>query len=962
MRLSLLGGFELERDGARIKLPTRKTESLLAFLALHPGMHDRGHLATLFWGESTDSDARRSLRVALSSIRKALGAGLQIDGPAAGWHPGIAIRIDTFEFEAALAPFMTGPLAGEGSGPAMASALALYRGELLAGYADAWIAPERDRLRAVFVAGLLRHVAHLRDQGAYSEAIEAGARLLQADPANEAGHQQLILCHLARGDQPAAQAQYERCRAALQQAFGVEPAADTRNLLAPEPRRASAAAIPQPRTPLIGRERELDTVGRLMANERMITLVGAGGSGKTRLAIALARELAGTFEHGAGWVDLAPLSDPNLTAQAAAQALGLGSREATLPNLTGFLNERQFLVVLDNCEHVLAAAAAVARAVLAACPRVAVLATSREALGVPGEIAWRVPTLGVPASDEGAASPATALAYPGIRLFVERAKTANREFSLTAANATDVAAICRQLDGIPLAIELAAARMRALAPGQIAERLDRRFDLLTGGSRGALPRQQTLRALVDWSYDLLEDEERALFRRLGVFAGGFTLEAAERVCGQKPLAPERVEPALARLADKSLVIAPDNGQFRYTMLETLRAYAAEQLHAADGDDSPSRHARYFAGLAQQGGQALSDGHDTTAWLERIETDLDNIRAATVWALASGEKETALALISGMPSFWSTRGHFAEGRSWLDQAAALTFENPTREIEVLRAEVLSLAGYYAFRQHDNARAETMYARALALERALDNQRGVAMVLGQLGLLAHTRHAFGLARAYYEEALAIRRALNLPASIAVSLNYLGLVAQYQQDYPRAEAFYAEALAIRRGLSDLRGEAVILINLGDVAMYRGDVTASRTLHEQALSTSAGLKHKQAMAIVLNRLALHDLRDGDAGRARQRCRESFALFAELEDQRGLAEVLERLAVIAAAERDWPRVARLAGLTNATRAAINVPIPPPERAGMDEALRGARAALPPASFDALWREGQLAPLGAFPG
>jgi predicted ATPase/transcriptional regulator with XRE-family HTH domain len=474
--------------------------------------------------------------------------------------------------------------------------------------------------------------------------------------------------------------------------------------------------LPVPMTSFIGRARELAAVKQRFSSARLLTLTGPGGCGKTRLALQAAAELADKFADGVCFVELAPLGDPRLVPQSVASALGV-REEPTRPlpvTLIDTLHRRQLLLVLDNCEHLIAACAELAHILLSACPQLHVLATSREVLGVAGEMAWRVPPLASP--DPQRPVPVEhLLQYEAVQLFVERARTVQPTFTVTERNAAAVAQVCHRLDGIPLAIELAAARVKVLTVEQIAARLDDRFRLLTGGSRIALPRQQTLQAAIDWSYDLLSEPERRLWRRLSVFAGGWTLEAAEAVCAGAGLDAAEVLDRLTSLVDKSLVtVDAMAGEARYRLLETIRQYGREKLERS-GEAAVIRrqHLEWHVGLAERAEPELT-GPDQAVWLEKLEAEHDNLRAALEWSQVEAQGEQiGLRVAAALWRFWLVHGHLREGRRWLEGMLAGSPE----AWPAVRAKALYGAGALAEDQGDYAAARAFFAESLALRREL-----------------------------------------------------------------------------------------------------------------------------------------------------------------------------------------------------------------------------------------------------
>ena len=529
--LYLFGAFSLQRDGVTIPLPTRKTQALLAYLALYPQEHLREKLAALFWGDSTDESARHSLNVALNQLRRLIDPNLFLtDRTTVQRNPDVALWVDASELGNWRQQI-------QDSDSRLPYLISLYRDEFLSDRYDDWILQERERLRNTYLDALSALVESLRARSDYAGAIEYAHRVLQTDPANERAHQHLMFCYAMLGERQKALDQYDACVRSLDEELGVEPSDETVALLrwvrqtstAPQPA-ARPTNLPTRLTSFIGRVQELEAVNARLAHARLVTLTGAGGSGKTRLALQAGVAALDRFRNGVWWVDLAPLNSGALVAETVLRALGLDakSNQAPLEILCDELRTRACLVILDNCEHVLDASAQLSETLLNACPELVVLTSSREPLNLTGEVIYLVPTLGFPPRHH---VPDVELLgqYEAVRLFIERAQAVHAPFELNDRNAGAVAQICARLDGIPLALELAAACMRTLSVAEIAARLDDRFALLTRGARTALPRQQTLHALIHWSYNLLTPAERDLFQRLSVFVGGFTLQAVEFV-------------------------------------------------------------------------------------------------------------------------------------------------------------------------------------------------------------------------------------------------------------------------------------------------------------------------------------------------------------------------------------------------------------------------------------------------
>jgi predicted ATPase len=668
----------------------------------------------------------------------------------------------------------------------------------------------------------------------------------------------------------------------------------------------AANNLPVQLTSFIGREREMAEVKGLLSTARLVTLTGPGGSGKTRLALEVAGELLAEYADGVWWVEHDALQDSALVPQAVATVLGVREEpgRSLTETLTDYLQPRQVLLVLDNCEHLVEACATLADTLLRSCPNLSILATSQEVLRLSGGREFPVPPLALPDPDE--ALPVEVLSqYEAVELFIQRAQAARPNFVLDQTNASAVTDICVRLDGLPLAIELAAARIKLLSPQAILARLEDRFKLLRGGARDLPARQRALRATIDWSHDLLDEDEQTLFRRLAVFIGGRTLEGVEAVCSgieeDDRLAPLQIDvlDGLASLVDKSLIQQEEgvDGEPRFTMLVTIHQYAAERLEeSGEAEALRRRHAEYFLALAEEAEPELT-GPEQAAWLERLEEEHDNLRAALRWAEESGEAETGLRLGGALWRFWDVRGHYSEGRERL--AALLALSGASGRMAA-RAKALNGAGNLAWSQSDYAAARSLHEEGLTIRRELGDKRDIALSLNSLGIVARRQGDYAAARSLLEKSLAIERELGNKRGIAMSLNNLGLVAASQDDYAAARSFYEESLTIRRELGDKQGIANSLGNLGEVARDQGDYTAARSLHE----------------------------------------ESLAICRELGDKLGIAYLLEGFVALAAAQGQPGRALRLAGAAAALREAIGAPLPPTYQAEFERHLETARQAL----------------------
>ncbi len=666
--------------------------------------------------------------------------------------------------------------------------------------------------------------------------------------------------------------------------------------------------LPIQLTSFIGREREIAEVKGVLSTTRLLTLTGAGGSGKTRLALQVSAEVLEELKDGVWFVELAAMSDPTLVPQTVASALSVREQSGrpVLTTLSDFLQPKHVLLVLDNCEHLVAVCGHLAETLLRACPTLRVLATSREVLGIPGEVIWRVPSLSLP-DPRRPPSLEHLTQYEAVRLFVERAVYSQQGFALTNGNAPAVVQVCHQLDGIPLAIELAAARVKVLAVEQIAARLDDRFRLLIGGSRSVLPRHQTLRAAMDWSYDLLSEKERGLLRRLSVFAAGWTLEAAEVVCSGDGVEAAEILDLLTQLVDRSLVmVETQSGEARYRLLETVRQYGWPKLvDSGESERLRRRHLDFFfrqADIRHALAGAAIGQEITVAWAQRMETEHDNMRLALEWALGSVGAETALRLAVALHLFWDIRGYWTEGRKWLELALAAASGAPSS----LRAKAFHGAGLLAWYQGDNRRTVAQLEASVALHRDLGDKEGIANSLDILGIVAYRQGDYGRAEALLEESLMLNRELGHKTPFTLYL--LGIVARLRGDYEQAEARGRESLALNRELGRKGSAALTLDSLGLLAYYRGDYTQAEVLCEEALALFRERADKFGTAGSLNTLALVACGQGDYRQAAALSEESLALSRESGDKGAMARSLNVLGRVAHFQREYKQAAEYLG------------------------------------------------------
>jgi predicted ATPase/DNA-binding SARP family transcriptional activator len=941
LTITLFGPMRVLVEGHPLpRLRSRKALWLLALLALRAGRPvEREWLAGTLWPDIDQGRAATNLRVVLSELRRALGSeGGRLQSP--GRH---TLLLDLVGADVDLCKFDTAMVSRDQE--VLKEAVALYQGPLLEGCSEEWVPQERNVREQECLQALLMLADAAIASGDAETAIFYYRRAVSLDPWREVTQRGLMQALSQAGDGNAAMQTYQAFVRLLQngdpRAVPDERTTSLYTRLRTEARwRVTAQTsidaevvgepmvtgyLPSPLTDLVGREDERQEVAERLHRSRLVTLTGPGGIGKTRLALAVAAEVAPEFTDGVWLVALEALS---AGVQISGQIAGvLGVKEepgrAALQTVTDRLRDRRLLLVLDNCEHLLQASAEFVAHLLRECAWVRVLATSREALGITGETSWAVPSLSVPdlmhLPTDKAALRRVLLGFEGVRLFVERAQSVQKTFSFSGADARTVAVICARLEGIPLALELAAARVKVLTVGQIAIHLDDYLGLLTGGDRTALPRQQTLRATLDWSYDLLGTAERLLLGRLSVFAGGWDLKAVEEVCMGGAVEAHKALDLLTSLVDKSLVIF-DSG--RYRLPETVRQYASERLQTSgEAGRVKVEHRSHFLTVAEEAEPHLK-GADQDVWLGRLEREHENFRAALAGVAEDAEDALIrLRLVGALKWFWSVRGYYREGRQFLDQAlGGVDAQSRTSA----RARSLSAAGVLAYSESDYGSAQTFFEESLGIFRELGDRpeaarilvaisdiwiergdyptaqalleeslgvfqefgdrRGIAQALVNLGTILNGRNEYGAARVHYEESLHIFEDLGDKRSTAWLLSYLGINASSQCDYAAAQAYYEQSLPIFEEIGDRKSMAVMINHLGSAAGNQGDYALARLRLEQCVGIYREIGDRRVLAWSLAGLGRVLQEQGEYISARSSAEESLRLFEQVRDRRGCA------------------------------------------------------------------------------
>jgi predicted ATPase/DNA-binding SARP family transcriptional activator len=1006
LSLRLLGGFQATIDGEPvIGFESDLVRALLAYLAVERDrMHRRDWLATFFWPEQPESVASHRLRQALSNLRRALGDAESAAPLLIATRTDVQlaaetrVHLDVSEFADLIAASRAHAHRRlslcRSCRRSLERASALYAGPFLAGLSVAgspafqeWAAVFGERLHQRALDLLLTLASIDEQHGAYEEARAHAWRALGWEPWNEAAHRQVMRALALEGKRDAALRQFQQCRQILDQELGVGPSPETAGLcariragetLGPDTTANPRHNLPSTVSSFVGREAETTALQDLLASERLVTLTGAGGVGKTRLAQHVAASLVRDFVGGVWLVELAALADPRLVPTTVADVLGLRepAQRPLLELIRDFLKPREALLILDNCEHLVEACAAIAAGLLRDCPNLTILATSRQPLRVNGEVSWTVPPLATPpAASELRRSDEfheALLSYDAVRLFVERARTVEPGFALSDDNGWAVAGICRRLDGIPLALELAASRLRALPPRAMLERMASCLPLLTGGPRDLPARQRTLRDTIAWSYDLLSADEQTLFRRLGVFRG-CSLEGVEAVCATPatqpgsssitfvPLGMHFLE-GVASLVEKNLLRQDElpDGQPWFSMLETVREFAQERLaESGEADIIHRRHALFYLEVAESAEPEIR-GPEEGTWRARIERENDNLRAALEYCRAHGYVDPCLRLAVALWWFWLVGGHVTEGRQHLD---ALLARFPLRTRAGRRpldwAKAVRGAATLASIQGDFVTARSLQDEGLATSRAVGDVEGVCTALESLASIASRQGDDVAARTYAQELLANARSIGDNDLLGAALLAAANVYHEQGDLPSALELAEESVALSRLAANQTLTVACQLVLAVVLQDVGDANRAWTLTEAALATCGDLGLRRTGAMATTNLGSFALARGNRGVARQRFTESLVVQRELADTAGVAFVLERFVGLAVSECRYATALSLAGAASVLREEVGSPLPPRRQVSLNDDLSSARQALGAERAAEAWATGRAMPMDA---
>jgi predicted ATPase/DNA-binding SARP family transcriptional activator len=970
LHINLLGGFRLTFHGSLIPgLESQSLQRLLAYLLLHRASPlSRQQIAFLFWPETSESQSRTNLRHLLHRLRAAWPEASQYilaDGQFLAWNPDAPFMLDVAEFEHASAA------------ESWQQAVDLYGGDLLPDFYQDWVIAERERLGQDYIKVLEHYVEWLNSEGHYAEAIQACQRLLRRDSLREETYRQLMRLYATRGESTKMLRTYEACVDVLGRDLGIEPSAETQaefqrylqaeSISAPRPNRIRGN-IPAALDKLVGRSAEKEQVERLVSSHRLVTLTGFGGVGKTRLAMDIARQLRDEFPAGVWLLDLTSVLDPALIPQAATAIFNIREQAdcQLVECLIDFLYHKRALLVVDNCEHLLNAAAQFILNLLEGCPELHILATSRVSLRLAGEMVYPVPPLSVPAivissdlsapTQNGDSSDSlSAVLSESEQLFLERARAILPDFHATAHNQTAIAQVCRRLNGIPLAVELAAGRVNSLAVEQIVRLLDDALKLLRRSNTVGLPRHQTLQATLDWSHALLSPAEQVLFRRLSVFAGSFSLESAEAIACED-IEPDHVLELLSSLIDHSFVMVEEtDNEAWYRLHEVSRQYAREKLAQAGEQKQVLLNCLvYYCRLVENAEPMLRSSEQLT-WLRRLDREIDNLRATLRWGTREkqGDKgEKMLRLVGALWLYWFIRGRFVEGLYWTEKALAIGQADDVQP--AVRGKALYTAASFMFFMGHLQEAAEYSQVSLATCRAAQDLFGEVVSLHHLGLLAVQASDIEQASDLLHTGLDKARQGGEGWLISILLIDLGHLALQQEEWMPAYQLFQESLAAARQMEDPSLIYYALFNSADVAIRLGNRAQAMVYNRQAMALCRENGDVRSEAICLSNDADLSILEGQHDRARRLRQECLALFWDTRDRENTLFTLERLAHSTWKLGEAEKTIQILSACLAARQQYGLAPSTYDQAEVNTLIDSLRAEVDNPSFEAAWTAGQL--------
>ena len=981
INIKLLGGFHLHYQGEVVDtINTTRLQSLLAYLVLHKNEPvSRQHLAFLFWPDTSEAQARTNLRNLLYKLRSAFPDAnryIYTDKHMLQWQPSEHFALDVDEFTR---------LASQSTSiQDLEAAVEIYSGDLVPDCYDEWIQSLRESLRQTYLTSLEKLLILLTESKQQDDAIYYSQILLRCDPTHEETYRNLMRFYAQRGDRAGVARIYKTCVTVLDRELDVKPSLATEEayqkwitydtdwtaysqITEIHSQGYSIHNLPASITSFIGRERELEQVTVLLSDHRLVTLIGPGGIGKTRLALASAMEILSRYRDGIFLVDLAPTNDPGMITLAISDALQANDeiRASGIDGVINHLSDQSLLLILDNCEHLTKDVGDITLTLLRACPYIRILITSREALNVYGETVWRVPALPTPRQLEKWNIEASGDDFQelqvneSVKLFIERAVSTLPTFTTTSEILLAIGEICHRLEGIPLAIEMAAARVKTLSVQQIFQRLDNVFDLLKHPAIGAFPRHGTMEAVMEWSYALLVPTERNLFMRLSAFSGDFSLQAAEKVCAGQGIQEAEILDLLASLIDKSLVeTLPTVPETRFKLHEVARQFAQQRLRTHEPSlNWQNRHLDYFLVLTEEAEPKLRTG-EQLEWLNRLEIEQENLRAALRWALdkenafKNQHVEAAARMVSALWLFWFIRGRFSEGRRWAEQALASL--NHTGNTSLVLGKVLYTAASFCLFQGEYPRANELSQRSLTISKTLKDIFGEVVSYHHLGLIAKNQGELVQAEIHLSEGYKSANYLGDPwliSMLAEDLAHLAIAKSHPED---ALKQFQLSLDIARKVGDTFTILYNLTNIAELALQQGDFQQAVMLTEESLSLSRVIGEMRGISFALERLGRIAVQEGKYQRADELLKQSLEIIWGTRDRETTISYLVHLADNASQQEKFEFAARLLAACEAALSSFPNGFRWSEQAIFDRLVENIRTQLELGVFTAAWTLGRL--------